>query len=198
MNETLRHALAASLLLTAAGPAGALTGDEEAACGAILCLAGGAGEPACVPYLARYFGITHRDWDRQLKLRLDFLDLCPTDELPPEVRPLLARYGELCQPDRLLVYLNSQLCTGNSMDESGSCPEPNPDAWRVCAGFYAHEYTIYEPPKLIERCGRGSGSDGAWSLSCSYRWVPASYVVGSGCPVARPAGPLGCTESLVN
>jgi len=198
MNQTARRAVAAFLLLTAAGHAKALSGDEEAACGAILCLAGGAGEPACVPYLARYFSITHRDWDRQFELRLDFLNLCPTDELPPEVRPMLARYGELCQPDRLLVYLNSQLCGGYGGEETASCPEPNPNAWRVCAGFYGHEYTIYEPPKLVQRCGTASGSDGAWSLSCSYQWVPAGYVVGSGCQPTRPAAALGCIESLVD
>jgi hypothetical protein len=198
MIETALRAIAAFLLFTSAVPANALTGDEEAACGAILCLAGGAGEPACVPYLDRYFSITHRDWDRQFELRLDFLELCPTDELPPEVRPMLARYGELCQPDELLLYLNSQLCGGYEMDETGSCPDPSPDAWRVCASFYGHEYTIYEPPKLVQRCDRGSDYDGAWSLSCSYEWVPASYVVGSGCQATRPVGAFGCTESLVN
>ena len=51
-------ALAATLLLAGAAPAPALSGDQESACGAILCLVGGSGVAECAGYLARYFAIT--------------------------------------------------------------------------------------------------------------------------------------------
>ena len=55
--KPIAAAFAAALLLAGiAGPA--LSGDQESACGAILCLVGGSGVAECAGYLARYFAIT--------------------------------------------------------------------------------------------------------------------------------------------
>ncbi|NCA90296.1 MAG: conjugal transfer protein TrbM, partial [Gammaproteobacteria bacterium] len=97
MNRTpIVLSLSASLLgagLGASTPAQALSGDQESACGAILCLVGGSGVAECAPYLARYFAITAPNPAKLFDRRLDFLNLCPASDLPGDVRPLIARYG---------------------------------------------------------------------------------------------------------
>ena len=102
-------AAAAALLIAGSGPVRALSGDQEAACGAILCLVGGAGVAACAPYLARYLAIDAANPARLFEKRLDFLNLCPTSDLPGDVRPMIARYGATCQPSQLVRYLNGQI-----------------------------------------------------------------------------------------
>jgi hypothetical protein len=50
---------AAALLIAGSGQVRALSEDQEAACGAILCLVGGTDVAACAPYLARYLRLGH-------------------------------------------------------------------------------------------------------------------------------------------
>jgi len=187
----IAQATAAILLLAGAGQARALSGDEEAACGAILCLAGGAGEGACSPYLARYFGIQDPNPQRQIEKRLDFLDLCPAD-LPSDVRPLMARLGGTCQPAALVSYLNGQirLCARTTQDPDDCVPTG--DEWRICAPFYAHEYVIYAPPELHEDCRRERADDGAWTEVCTYTWT----VAGNPAPEAETGPATGFAASL--
>ena len=96
----IAQAAAVALLLTGSAPGQALSGDQESACGAILCLVGGTGVAACAPYLARYFAIDAVNPTRLFEKRLNFLNLCPTADLPGDVRPMIARYGATCQRNR--------------------------------------------------------------------------------------------------
>lgn len=61
-----------------------LSGDETDACGALLCLAHGAGrgESDCQGYLRRYFSIKFTRPDKTFEARRDFLSMCPTEEDP--------------------------------------------------------------------------------------------------------------------
>jgi len=173
-NRTLVLALSGTLLLGGAGSAPALSGDQESACGAILCLAGGAGVDACAPYLARYFAITASNPTELFERRLDFLNLCPAPGMPGDVRPMLARYGATCQPATLVSRLNAQIqaCEMRDPDDSSAC-QPTGNEWRVCASFYGHGYTAYEAPELHEECARVRDTDGYLVERCAYAWTKA-------------------------
>jgi hypothetical protein len=141
-NRTLVLALSGGLLLGGAGSVKALSGDQASACGAILCLAGGADVGACTPYLARYFHITAANPADLFERRLDFLNLCPAPGMPGDVRPMLARCGATCQPATLVSRLNAQIqtCEMRDPDDASAC-RPTGNEWRVCASFYGHGYT---------------------------------------------------------
>jgi hypothetical protein len=164
----------AAALLAGAQPARALSGDQESACGAILCLVGGAGVAECAGYLARYFAIAAPTPAALLERRLDFLNLCPTSGLPGDVRPMLATYGATCQPERLVRYLNNQLraCEMSNPEGSGYC-RPTGNEWRICAPFYEHAYTSYAAPRFHEQCQWTSDGDGYVAMRCSYTWTVA-------------------------
>jgi hypothetical protein len=87
---------------------------------------------------------------------------------------MVARYGATCQPSRLVSYLNGRIrsCRMRATDGVDDC-EPNGNEWRICAAFYDHGYTIYEPPQLQEQCRRERGDDGSWTERCSYTWTGA-------------------------
>jgi hypothetical protein len=178
MNRTpVVLALSASLLgagLGASSPAQALSGDQESACGAILCLVGGSGVAECAPYLARYFAITAPNPARLFDRRLDFLNLCSASALPGDVRPLIARYGATCQSSTLVNWLNAQIrsCQIRNWDDSDDC-RPTGNEWRMCAPFFDHGYTTYEAPTLHERCREERDGDGYLVETCSYTWTEA-------------------------
>jgi len=176
--------VSAALLLAGAGPVSALSGDQESACGAILCLVGGSGVAECAGYLARYFAITASTPQKLLNRRLDFLNLCPASDLPADIRPLIASYGAQCQPPTLVSYLNAQIqwCEARNLDGSADC-KPSGDEWRMCAPFYDHAYTTYEAPRLNERCTMVTDADGYETERCTYIWTEA----GAPPPPADPA-----------
>ena len=186
---------AAVLLIAGSGQVRALSGDQEAACGAILCLVGGTGVAACAPYLARYFAIDAANPTRLLEKRLDFLNLCPASDLPGDVRPMIARYGATCQPSTLVSYLNGRIRACEMRDREGEddCA-PTGNEWRVCAAFYDHGYTVYEPPQLQERCSRERGDDGYWMERCTYTWTSA----GSAAPAAEGSPLSGLAPSSLD
>jgi hypothetical protein len=187
--KPLAGALSAALLLAGAGPAQALSGEEEAACGALLCLAGGSGVAACAPYLARYFAITAPSSAKLFERRLDFLSLCPAPDLPGDVRALLARDGARCQPPELVRHLNDPIrrCERRAGDAAAAC-RPTGNEWRTCAAFYDHAYTTYEAPRLQERCRRASDPDGYVTRRCAYTWTTAET---SPEPIGRVPARLG-------
>jgi|GEM_PF-3044117 len=167
-----------AVLALLAAPAGAaeqqLTQEQEDACGAILCLAGGSGVAECTPYLARFYAVDPED-------RKDFLNQCPDSGLSQGAIGELATYGQTCQPDKLDDYLNAQLCTPAQEAAGLPCREPSPQDWQIlCASYYA-ELTDEDPPKLIERCAQEPDDTGAYQTVCSQVWVQADYVVGSWC-----------------
>ncbi len=165
---------AAALLIAGSGQVRALSGDQETACGAILCLVGGTGVSACAPYLARYFAIDAANPTRLFEKHLDFLNLCPASDLPGDVRPMIARYGATCQPTQLVSHLNGQVraCQMRRTDGVDDC-KPSGNEWRICAAFYDHGYTVYEPPRLQEQCSRERDGNGYWTERCSYSWTIA-------------------------
>lgn len=173
-NRTLVLALSGALLLGGAGSAAALSGDQESACGAILCLAAGAGVVECAPYLARYFAITAPNPTELFERRLNFLNLCSAPGMPGDVRPMLARYGATCQPATLVCRLNAQIqaCEMRDPDNTATC-RPNGNEWRVCASFYGHGYTAYEAPELHEECVRVRDTNGYLVERCGYAWTEA-------------------------
>ena len=89
-----------------------LSGDETDACGALLCLAHGAGrgESDCQGYLRRYFSIKFTRPDKTFEARRDFLSMCPTEEDPvftqqgkPALINVIARGAGNCDA----AYLNN-------------------------------------------------------------------------------------------
>ncbi|AFK64643.1 conjugal transfer protein TrbM (plasmid) [Advenella kashmirensis WT001] len=93
LKKTSKHKLPALMVTIAASlaafsfPAHAdqeLSGDEKDSCGALLCLASGAGrgESECQGYLRRYFSIKFTRPDKTFEARRDFLSICPTDSNP--------------------------------------------------------------------------------------------------------------------
>ena len=168
--------LALIALLSAPAGAGeqALTQDQEDACGAILCLAGGSGVTECTPYLKRFYALEPKD-------RKEFLNQCPNSALSQGAIKELAAFGQTCQPERLDDFLNAQLCTPEQKEAGLPCREAHPNDWqRLCGSYYA-ELTDQEPPKLIERCEQKPDETGAYEQVCSALWVPADYEVGSWC-----------------
>ncbi len=92
LTKTSKHKLPALMVTIAASLAAfsfqtqarELSGDETDACGALLCLASGAGrgESDCQGYLRRYFAIKFTRPDKTFEARRDFLSMCPTEEDP--------------------------------------------------------------------------------------------------------------------
>jgi hypothetical protein len=175
--------VSAALLLAGAGPVSALSGDQEGACGAILCLVGGSGVAECAGYLARYFAITASTPQELLNRRLDFLNLCPASDLPADIRPLIASYGAQCQPPTLVSYLNAQIqwCEARNLDGTADC-RPTGEEWRICAPFYSSGFTAYEAPRLDAHCVKQTDADGYQTERCTYTWAEA----GSPPPPADP------------
>lgn len=185
-------AAAAALLLAGAAPANAMSGDQESACGAILCLVGGSGVAECAGYLARYFSITANTPQELFNRRLDFLNQCPASDLPSDIRPLIVSYGAQCQPLTLVSYLNAQIqwCEARNFDGSADC-KPGGDEWRMCAPFYDNAYTTYEAPRLNERCTMVTDANGYETERCTYTWTEAGVP-----PPVEPA-PTTTTPSPV-
>jgi hypothetical protein len=180
--------LAIALLAATAGAAEQqLSKDQEDACGAILCLAGGGGVGECAPYLARFYGVDKPD-------RKEFLEKCPDSGLSSGALAELAAYGQNCQPDKLDDYLNQRMCTAEKKERGLACRDPSPEDWKaLCGSFYA-ELTDEEPPKLIERCRNERDLSGSMAPVCSQWWVSADYATGSWCKDQE----AGCEEREVS
>ena len=120
LKKTSKHKVPALMLTVAASLAAfsfptqarELSGDETDACGALLCLASGAGrgESDCQGYLRRYFAIKFTRPDKTFEARRDFLSMCPTEEDPvftqyqkPELINAIARGAGNCDA----AYLNN-------------------------------------------------------------------------------------------
>ncbi len=166
------------LILVLAAPAGAtepqLSADQQAACGALLCLAGGDGVVACAPYLARFFAIP------KVGERRSFLNQCPGSGLSGAVIGELARFGENCQPSKLVNFLNERMCRERS-DQESTCRAPDANGWRgFCGNFYA-ELTNEAPPKLVQRCRNERDDTGAFARVCHHWWVENDYKAGGWC-----------------
>ncbi|MGC1953032.1 MAG: TrbM/KikA/MpfK family conjugal transfer protein, partial [Gammaproteobacteria bacterium] len=60
------------------------------ACEALLCLSSGSRPSECAPALSRYFGIHKRKFSNTIKARLNFLNLCPVSNQPPEIAAVVS------------------------------------------------------------------------------------------------------------
>jgi len=161
------------LAATAGAQEQPLSGEQQAACGAILCLAGGGATPECNPYLDRFY-------DKDPDDRTDFLNKCPNHGLSQGAIKTLARYGRLCYADNLAAYLNQGRCNGREERASAQCRFNKASDWKICAAYYA-ELTTDAPPKLVKRCVDASSPTGARERVCGYRWVTSDYETGSWC-----------------
>ena len=162
-------------LLTA--PAGAaeqqLNKDQQDACGSILCLAGGGATPECNPYLKKFFDTDPKD-------RKGFLNKCPISGVSRGALGELAAYGQNCASKKLAAYLNRQLCSAQQKTSGYTCPGASPNAWRICASYYA-ELTDEKPPKLVRRCRHETDDSGAFGRACHHWWVANDYETGQWC-----------------
>jgi hypothetical protein len=154
-------AIAALLTATAGAQEQNLSQEQQDACGAILCLAGGGATAECNPYLKKFYDTDPDD-------RTDFLNKCPTHGLSQGAIGELARHGSNCSAQNLAKYLNAR---NRSND---------PNAWRICAHYYS-ELTEEKPPRLVERCQDERDDSGGFEQVCTYQWVTSEYETGSWC-----------------
>jgi hypothetical protein len=165
--------IAALLSATAGAAQPQLSQEQEDACGAILCLAGGGAPPECKPYLARFY-------DTDPSERGEFLQKCPSPGLSEGALGELAAHGVTCEPEKLAAFLNRQVCSQEQKERGFVCVGDRPSAWRMCANFYA-ELTDAPPPRLVQRCQDTRDGSGAIEQICSHWWVSAEYATGSWC-----------------
>jgi len=161
------------LAVTAGAQEQQLSGEQQDACGAILCLAGGGATPECRPYLEKFY-------DKDPDDRTDFLKKCPNHGLSQGAIKTLARYGKLCYADNLAAYLNQGRCNGLEERASAQCQFNKPNDWKLCAAYYS-ELTTDEPPRLVQRCRDVRGTTGGVERACGYWWVTRAYATGSWC-----------------
>lgn len=161
--------LAASTLLcggaSAATPTPALlSGDERTACEVILCLSTGQRPSACSDPLRRFFSIRHRRPHKQIRKRMEFLDLCPDGgAVDRDYHRVLATSGQSCDMESLLTYLN-----GYEGD-----PEGAPTVPRHCELYARHPLTYaIEVPVQREYCAEIFNYEYGYRMEhCIQRWV---------------------------
>lgn len=66
-----------------------LNGDTRSACEAIICLSTGSRPSECSASLARYFGISFRNFSDTIKARANFLNLCPVAKTDRKMQTLV-------------------------------------------------------------------------------------------------------------
>jgi hypothetical protein len=168
-------ALALALVLAAPGPAGAMTGNQRNACGALLCLLGGMMSGDCAAYLNPFWALSPPDLGLK---RLDFLRGCPMGGgAPAGLVEIVAADGQRCQSASLTARLNTEmrLCEARAEARGWSAwrtwdncrPDDNAPA-QACGRWYASGYAQTRPPVLrATGCRyyvRGVGQD------CRWRW----------------------------
>jgi hypothetical protein len=87
---------------------GEFTGDTKLSCEAMLCLSSGVRPGECSPALSRYFSITDEKKSKEIRKRLNFLNICP-----------------LVDPDQALTKLKSDIANGAGRCDTGSLNSSN-------------------------------------------------------------------------
>lgn len=111
------------------------SGDKRLACEALLCLAASAsGRPSeCAKAIKKYFSIiASKPWET-FSLRLDFLNLCPSES--PGLASAIANGAGRCDASALNT-LNAISAMEGGMSGITQLPD-------YCTTFYGHDYMVY-------------------------------------------------------
>jgi len=158
-----------------------LSGEQQNACGSILCLLGGVTSGECASYLNPFFALSPPDLAAK---RLTFLGKCPTGgDMPAGLTGMIASRGSTCQPTTLVARLNADIVQCESdlelQYEQGfdarvpdrSVCKPREDGWRgLCGSWHDSSYTVWQPPVLTSSNCRGYRRDGE-GIGCTWRWM---------------------------
>ena len=146
-----------------------LTGDVRLACEAILCLATGQPPSECQPSLQRYFSITAKKLSDTIRMRLDFLNLCPVATLTPEMSALVSAMSQgagRCDANSLNATLRSW---GRGENDAVYIANTMPS---YCAAYTNHAYTdLQDKPRYVGIPERG----GHWVEADKYEKALAEY-----------------------
>jgi len=168
-----RLVLAATLGAAITAPAMSqevLEGDTRLACEAILCLATGRPPHECQPSLQKYFSITARRLSDMIRMRWNFLDLCPVANQTPEMSALvnaMAQGAGRCDASSLNATLRSWGSGDNDyVYIANSMPS-------YCAAYTNHAYTDLQDtkPRYVGIPERG----GYWVEADQYDQALAEY-----------------------
>lgn len=172
MKTKILSAVLAAAAITTAAPAHSqdvLTGDTRLACEAVLCLASGKRPEECTPSLRRYFSITAKKMSDTIRMRKNFLDLCPVSNQTPEMSALvsaMSRGAGRCDAQAL----NQTLVFWRGFEESSAyISNQEPD---YCAAFTNHGYTdLSIKPRYVGTPERG----GYWVEAADYDRALTEY-----------------------
>ena len=138
-----------------------LEGAPRLACEALLCLAAPTRPAECAPSIAKFFSITAWKPSDLIRLRMNFLNLCPTnDAAMPSWKDALARGAGACDVDAL-----------NTPDSDGIISNQPPSA---CATLYNHPYGTALKSSMPIYVGT-PGNHGYWVAPEQYPAALASY-----------------------
>lgn len=151
--STKQLLLSITLVFGTTGPAFAtlLTGDTKLACETILCFSTGTRPSEYTPPIKRYLSIKHKKLKDTLRVRTDFLNLCPSSKEPgmPALVNDIANGAGNCDASTL----NSRLLV---TDESGSTSISNVLPAK-CATYSTNPYV-----KLTLRNSGNIATGGYW------------------------------------
>lgn len=138
-----------------------LGGDTRLACEAVLCLSTGSPPAECTPALRRYFSITHRRLAQTIRLRSNFLRLCPASQQSAPMSSLVTAQSQAAgRCDAASLNASQRRLTGLAPDDfavSNRMPG-------YCEAYLAHAYSDWANvlPRYVGVPERGG------------YWVPAS------------------------
>ncbi|QKF77286.1 TrbM/KikA/MpfK family conjugal transfer protein [Arcobacter defluvii] len=135
-----------------------LTGDTKLACEAILCLSSSTRPSECNPSLNHYFSLKAKKWKNTVKLRRNFLKLCPDGG--DEIEDLVYKdYRDNFLPNAAdprectAEYLNKQLENKEEFsyleNKFSLSYRVNPNMPAPCITLFKHPYTAISKPNYI-------------------------------------------------
>ena len=136
---------------------GLISGLPRLACETILCLSTGSPPTECNPALNYFYSLDAKKWKDILKLRMNFLSLCPSSGEPgmPSLVAAIANGGGRC--DNSLINRLNQIesqCgqTGEDFYNSTACGST--EIPRYCQVYANHAYTRIALPIKVKECER--------------------------------------------
>lgn len=121
--------------INVANAIGTLQGLAKLSCEAIICLSTGSPPNECNPSLNYFYSLTDRDPRDQIRMRKNFLDICPESGSMGNYTSVLANGAGRCDRDFLLTELNPKYdFDGNVVSQNKTIPQ-------YCDMFYNHQWT---------------------------------------------------------
>lgn len=125
---------------------GILTGDIALACEAILCLSSGTQPSECGASIARYFGISLKNWSDTVSARRNFLNLCPAAQdtssanMPGLINAIAngAGHCDAATLNRNIIYVPKETCEGYGKHRDCNTtfiPVVNPNEPAYCSAY---------------------------------------------------------------